>query len=173
MTGFCTARCPPVLGHDPTFYDVRTIRAAFAHWAHIQSSSTLSNTATALRGYVRYLAVNGLCRPALADAVPTVRRQRAADLPRYVNEAAVEALIASCNTATPAGMRDRAILLLLARLALQAGDVVALRLGDIDWERARARVGWQVTPTRCSPTASGCRRCRQDLHPSQQAPHAQ
>lgn len=131
----------PVLGHDPTFYDVRTIRAAFAHWAHIQSSSTLSNTATALRGYVRYLAVNGLCRPALADAVPTVRRQRAADLPRYVSEAAVEALIASCNTATPAGMRDRAILLLLARLALRAGDVVALRLGDIDWEQARVRVG--------------------------------
>ena len=131
----------PVLGHDPTFYDVRTIRAAFAHWAQIQSSSALSNTATALRGYMRYLGANGLCRPALANAVPTVRRQRAAALPRYVSEAAIEALIASCNTATPAGMRDRAILLLLARLALRAGDIVALRLDDIDWEQARVRVG--------------------------------
>ena len=49
-------------------------------------------------------------------------------------------MIVSCNVTTPVGLRDRAILLLLARLALRAGDVVHLRLSDLDWENARVRV---------------------------------
>src|SRR5690606_22812410 len=38
------------------------------------------------------------------------------------------------------GHRDRAILLLLARLGLRAGDIVHLRLGDIDWKAASLQV---------------------------------
>ena len=56
-------------------------------------------------------------------------------LPRYIPSGDVERAIACCGD-HPAGVRDRAILLLLARLALRAGDIVALRLGDIDWDRA-------------------------------------
>jgi site-specific recombinase XerD len=48
----------------------------------------------------------------------------------------VELVIASCDPAAPVGKRDRAILLLLARLGLRAGDLVQLRLGDIDWKEA-------------------------------------
>jgi site-specific recombinase XerD len=52
----------------------------------------------------------------------------------------VERVIASCDPATPIGTRDRAILLLLARLGLRAGDIFRLRLGDIDWKEAGIRV---------------------------------
>ncbi|MDE0001293.1 MAG: tyrosine-type recombinase/integrase [Rhodospirillaceae bacterium] len=130
----------PVLGGDPASYDVSGIRAAFADLAKAGSSARLANIATALRGYLGYLGANGFCSPALVGAVPAIRRQPAANLPRHVGEADIEALIASCDTATPIGMRDHAIMLLLARLALRAGDIAALRLDDLDWEQARIRV---------------------------------
>jgi site-specific recombinase XerD len=52
----------------------------------------------------------------------------------------IERLIASCDAATPAGIRDRAILLLLARLGLRAGDVLAACFDDIDWKQGTLRV---------------------------------
>src|SRR3989337_611507 len=61
---------------------------------------------------------------------------RLSALPRYLQVDEVERLIASCDIPSPVGKRDRAILLLLARLGLRAGDIVQLRLGDIDWKGA-------------------------------------
>ena len=54
-------------------------------------------------------------------------------IPKYLQSADVERLIASC-TDSSAGVRDKAILLLLARLGMRAGDVVRLRMDDIEWE---------------------------------------
>lgn len=130
----------PDLGDDPASYDVRNIRKVFANWALFNSSRQLAMMATVLRAYLRYLGTSGFCPPELVSAVPTVGKQPAANLPRYVSEADIEALIASCNIGTPVGMRDYAIMLLLARLALRPGDIVALRLSDIDWDQAHIRV---------------------------------
>ena len=66
--------------------------------------------------------------------------QRFSTLPRHLPREDIEHIIASCDRATPMGMRDRAIVLLLARLALRAGDVANLRLNDIDWDNAVVRV---------------------------------
>ena len=52
----------------------------------------------------------------------------------------VERVIAACDPASPVGRRDRAILLLLARMGLRAGDIVQLRLADIDWKAASISV---------------------------------
>ena len=131
----------PDLGGDPAAWDAASIRSAFAGWSQANSSRELARMATVLRVYLRHLGAIGVCRPELAGAVPIVRRQKAADLPRHAGEAEIEALIDSCDPATPAGRRDRAVMLLLARLALRAGDVRELRLDDIDWTRARIRVG--------------------------------
>ena len=78
--------------------------------------------------------------PALAGAVPTAPGWRLCELPRYVPADDIERVLGSCDVSMPAGLRDRAILLLLARLALRAGDIVRLRLSDLDWENAPVRV---------------------------------
>ena len=137
----------PELGSDPALYDAGSIRTAFTNLAPFGSSRHAARIASALRVYLRYLGVHGLCPPGLVAAVPTVKHQPACDLPRYVSPSEIEALIGSCDLTTPMGLRDHAILLLLARLALRAGDIVALRLDDIDWDQARIRVNGK---SRCS-----------------------
>jgi site-specific recombinase XerD len=72
----------------------------------------------------------------LLAAIPTLVHRRLSSLPRYLGAEDVERVITSCDVAAEAGRRDRAILLLLARLGLRAGDIVQLRLRDIDWRAA-------------------------------------
>jgi site-specific recombinase XerD len=91
---------------------------------------------TGLRSYLRFLQQRGMIDVDLASAVPTVAHWRRADVPRTISQEQVEMLLAACDPATTAGRRDRAILLLLARLGLRASEVVTLRLDDIDWTTA-------------------------------------
>ena len=60
-------------------------------------------------------------------------------MPRYLPSSDVERIIEACNPSTLVGARDRAILLLLSRLALRAGDIVVLQLTDINWDEASLR----------------------------------
>lgn len=95
---------------------------------------------TSLRINLRFLAAHGHCPPGLAGAIPTVPEWRLAALPRYIPLEDIEGSICSCDTTTRKGLRDRAGLLLLARLALGAGDVLNLCLTDIDWDSAQVSV---------------------------------
>ena len=95
---------------------------------------------TALRGYLRFLAAQDTCRPWLDRAVPTVPQWRLSALPHYLPTADVERLIASCDLTKPQGIRDKAILLLLARLGLRAGDILDMRLDDFAWNEGTLRV---------------------------------
>ena len=131
----------PSLGADPATYSAASIRQVMLLRAQSHSGGSFAQQSCVLRAYLRFLASQGLCRPGLAEAIPSCRRRTAAPLPRYVEPDAIEALIASCDTTTPTGLRDRAVLLLLARLALRPGDIAALQLADIDWERAAVTVG--------------------------------
>jgi integrase/recombinase XerD len=85
-----------------------------------------------LRTLLRYLFQEGYTRD-LSPAVLTVRDWRLTTVPKSLPPADVERLLAACPRDTATDRRDRAILLLLARLGLRAGEVVALELGDIDW----------------------------------------
>ena len=133
-------RLLPALGEDPQAYGAATIRAAVRAEAQRCSPSHVGTMTSALRGYLRFLAASGLCRPGLDQAVPPVLQWRLSALPRYLPSADVERVIASCDRATPLGLRDRAALLLLARLGLRAGDVRGLRLEDFDWAAGAVRV---------------------------------
>lgn len=90
-------------------------------------------TTTALRALLRFLHLEGLIANPLAEVVPSVACWRLAGLPRGVGADEVRALIATADRPGPVGLRDRAILLLLVRLGLRAGEVARLELGDIDW----------------------------------------
>ncbi|MBV8914979.1 MAG: tyrosine-type recombinase/integrase, partial [Acetobacteraceae bacterium] len=128
------------LGEDPGAYDAVTIRQIVLDQPASRSRQSVRLTATVLRAYLRFLAALGVCRPEFVHAVPCAPPRRNATLPRFLSPAAVERIIASCNIATRTGMRDRAIILLLARLGLRAGDVSHLKLVDIDWTSARLRI---------------------------------
>ena len=130
----------PLLGDDPDRYSATLIRTTVQHRLETASRDVVGRETTALRLYLRFLALDGRCRPGLAAAVPTVPRQRFSTLPRHLPRDEIERIIASCDRATPKGLRDHAILLLLARLALRPGDVAGLRLGDLDWDQAVVRV---------------------------------
>jgi site-specific recombinase XerD len=87
----------------------------------------------ALRSFLRYLHVEGLISAPLVWAVPGVADLRDRSLPRGLELAAVKRILASCDRRRMVGRRDYAILLLLWRLGLRAGEVAALTLDDVDW----------------------------------------
>jgi site-specific recombinase XerD len=126
------------LGEDPSEYDAQNLRQCLRQISQRNGRGVESvKTATlGIRMFLRFLITTGQCRVGLDRAIPTVANWRLSSLPRYLPAAAIERLIAACHTSTPIGRRDRAIVLLLARLALRADDIVQLRLGDIDWEGA-------------------------------------
>jgi site-specific recombinase XerD len=90
---------------------------------------------TALRSFLQYARYQGLIRTDLRSSVPTVANWSMAELPRALSWEDVERLLSHCDRHTVVGRRDWAILLLLARLGLRAGEVVGLTLDDLDWER--------------------------------------
>lgn len=86
-----------------------------------------------LRAFLRFCHLAGLTPRPLVDAVPKVASWRLAGLPKAVDPVVVKALLGSCDRRTTFGRRDFAVLMLLARLGLRAGEVTALRLEDVDW----------------------------------------
>jgi site-specific recombinase XerD len=86
-----------------------------------------------LRAFLRYLHHRGLNPRALAGCVPSVRRWKLATLPTYLPAAQVRKVLDGCDRATAMGLRDYAILMMLAKLGLRAYEVAALTLDDIDW----------------------------------------
>ena len=98
-----------------------------------RSRGSVKLTVTALRSLLRFLHVDGVLDESLTVAVPTVAHWRLAGLPKALEPGEVDRLFASCSLDTATGRRDFAILKLLARLGLRAGEVARLRLDDIDW----------------------------------------
>jgi integrase/recombinase XerD len=95
---------------------------------------------TALRSFLRFLQQRGFLRIDLSAAVPGVAGWRLTHLPKALKIEQVEQLLGSCDRRTPAGRRDYAILMLLARLGLRGGEVSALTLDDIDWEHGEIAI---------------------------------
>lgn len=87
-----------------------------------------------LRAFLRYLHLKGFISAALADCVPSIRRWRLAGLPTFLPPQKVQQVLDACDRTTAMGLRDYAVLMVLAKLGLRAGEVAALRLGDIDWQ---------------------------------------
>jgi integrase/recombinase XerD len=95
---------------------------------------------TALRSLLRFLFLQGCTTCPLAQAVPTATGWADQSLPRALGAGAVTALLGSCDRHTVVGMRDFAILTVLARLGLRAGEVAALTLEDVDWHHGEMTV---------------------------------
>ncbi len=89
---------------------------------------------TALRSFLHFLLQRGAILTDLARTLPGVASWKLSHLPKSLPPEQVERLLACCDRSSPVGKRDYAILLLLARLGLRGGEVVAMTLEDLDWE---------------------------------------
>jgi integrase len=111
--------------------------AAVSEFVLEQASRSCVGTAkcmvTRLRVLLRFLHLEGEIELALAGAVPSVAGWRLAGLIKALDTRSVARLLASCDRRTRVGRRDFAIIVLLVRLGLRAGEVAALELGDVDW----------------------------------------
>ncbi len=128
------------LGTDPSQYDAALVRQVLLRQFAKASIGHAKRIAGSMRMYLRFLTSTGACSASLINAVPSPAFWRLSTLPRYIPMEDVNRVIASCDVTTPGGVRDRAILLLLARLGLRAGDICELRLSDIDWVNAEIHV---------------------------------
>lgn len=126
-------------GDDPTRYDAAGIRRFILAETQRAGCGYGKIAVSALRMLLRYLAIHGRSAPELVEAVPTIANWKLSALPSPLAPGQVDSIISACPT-TIAGRRDRAILVLLARLGLRSGDVLGLRLGDIDWANATVAV---------------------------------
>ncbi len=105
---------------------------------------TLELVATSLRSFFRFLRTQGLGAVGLEDAVPMVPRRRK-DLVRHLNSQAFSELIASLDASSARDLRDRAIILCMARLGLRVSEVCRLELDDIDWRQGVVSVRTRKT----------------------------
>ncbi len=111
---------------DVTQFVLRYARTKSCRGAQLMTS--------ALRGFFRFLYFRGDIDSDLASSVPTVADWKMSELPKSLEPEEVERLLQNCDRCTAIGQRDYGVLILLARLGLRAGEVVAMALDDIDWE---------------------------------------
>lgn len=104
----------------------------------------------ALRSFFRYLKYQGLIALDLAAVVPRVAHWRNSRIPRSISPDEVKRVLSTYNgAATTLELRDKAILYLLARLGLRAGEIASLRLDDIDWRAGSISVLRGISELRC------------------------
>ena len=104
------------------------------------SSSHAGCVASALRSLLRFLHTDGRIPSSLVGAVPAISRWRGASLPQALTPGAVRRVLHSCDRRTLMGRRDFAVLMLLVRLGLRAGEVVRLELDALDWRHGEVVV---------------------------------
>jgi hypothetical protein len=129
-----------LIGEDPCKLTAQILRQFVMQRSQQVGWAAANHCTTGLRMFLRFLIADGRCPSGLLGAIPKLAHWRLSSLPRVLTPPDVERIIASCDLSSPPGMRDRAILLLLARLGLRADDIVQLRLQDIDWKEATLQV---------------------------------
>jgi site-specific recombinase XerD len=128
------------LGEDVGQWKAQALRSFLLERSSQCGTSTTQSLITSLRAFLRFLNFRGECRDDLALAIPAVAHWRLARLPRCLSAEEVQQLIAARDGTESGQLRDRAILLMLARLGLRSGDVARLRLSDIDWNSGTLQV---------------------------------
>jgi site-specific recombinase XerD len=113
--------------------DAETIRAFMTERIVNRSSGWVRLLGIALRSLLRFLFLRGKTPRDLSPAVPMVRTYSQSGVPAVLSPQEVERILSATNRSTTSGSRDYAILLLLARLGLRAGEIVSLELSDIHW----------------------------------------
>jgi site-specific recombinase XerD len=97
--------------------------------------ASLDALAASLRSFFQYAQHRQWCTASIAASVRGPRIFAQEGLPRGASWQDVQRLLAGSTGSSPVDIRDHAILMLLAIYGLRAGEVAALRLGAVDWDR--------------------------------------
>jgi len=147
LVGFLDA-----LGNDAHVYTADALRTFVLDRAHAHGICRAKSIVGAVRSYVRFLGVTGQCSAELEHAIPSFPSWQLSSTPRFLPTGDVDRVISSCDGYAFA-LRDRAVLLLLARLGLRASEVAGLKFADVDWRTAEL-------PSAEKDVARKCCRCR-------------
>jgi integrase/recombinase XerD len=120
--------------------DAGMVRSFIMDWSRGCAMESAKAMVTSLRAFLRFAHATGRTAIPLAGAVPAVASWRLSGLPKALKAAEIERLLASCDRETATGLRDYAILTLLARLGLRSAEAAGLQLDDIDWRAGEIAV---------------------------------
>jgi integrase/recombinase XerD len=162
---------------DPAVIAPGDVTAAVLADASGLPAGSGQNLACALRAFLRYCHMQGLIASDVSAAAMAVTGRRVTMLPRGLEPGQVAALLAACDRGRPDGRRDYAVILLLARLGLRAGETARLRLDDINWragalarsESAARAAGTTSSPSRLMPARRSPPGCATAARPSRSA----
>ncbi len=132
-------------GEDSDSFQAQRLREFVLDYSRKHHFQTTRYMVTAMRLFLRFLASEGKCAAGLEHAIPKFANWRLSTLPRYLPASDVEQVVDACDDSTEKGARDRAIVLLLSRLGLRSGDILGLRLSDIDWAKGSLAVSGKST----------------------------
>lgn len=136
VRAFLQAMADPVGWVDLLALSPAAVRSYVTVLGGRYAAQSLKLMATSIRTFLRFAWMSGWTVSDLSTAVGPVVTRRSGRLPKALPAHDVQALLASPHRRTDVGVRDYAILLVLARLGLRAGEVAGLRLDDIDWHAA-------------------------------------
>lgn len=127
------------LGDDARAYSGEALRTFVLNRARPHGIERAKSIVVAVRSFIRFLGVTGRCPSGMEDAIPGFASWRFSSVPRFLAAKDVQRVIDSC-AGYAFEQRDKAVLLLLARLALRASEVAQLKFSDFDWNRGEIRV---------------------------------
>jgi site-specific recombinase XerD len=138
------------LGDEVGAYSAETLRAFVLERARPHGIYRAKSIVVAVRSFLRFLGVTGRCPAGLEHALPGFASWQLASVPRFLGPQDLERVIGSCN-GSRFEFRDRAVLLLLARLGLRASEVAQLKVADIDWRHGSLTVCGKGRRQACLP----------------------
>lgn len=126
-------------GDDARFYSPEALRAFVLDRARPHGIERAKSIVVAVRAFMRFLGATGRCPAGMEYAIPGFASWRLSSVPQFLAAEDVERVVDSCGGHI-FELRDRAVLLLLARLALRASEVAQLKFSDIDWRNGEISV---------------------------------
>lgn len=151
VRAFLLTVADPVGGVDLRTLSLARVRSYVTDLGGRYAAQSLKLMATSIRTFLRFAWMSGWTVADLSPAVGPVITRRSGQLPKALSAQDVQVLLASPDRRTGTGVRDHAVLLVLARLGLRAGEVARLRLDDIDWNAATLTPRVKGGGTLCLP----------------------
>ncbi len=155
-------------GSDPRLYTVESLRSFVLERARRHGLARAKTVVVAVRALLRFLGATGRCPAGMQHAIPGFVSWQLATPPRFLAADDVERVIASCP-ANVNGLRDKAVLSLLARLGLRADEVAGLKFADIDWTHGLLTVSGKGRRQERLPLSQEVGRCALVLPAPEQA----